>query len=64
MSSSGQHGTVGAGGQKGSFSGKRQITASLSVALASYREKSGEFQIFLSVVKFSIQLPLQAPLRA
>lgn len=61
MSSSGQHGTAGAGGKKGSFSGKRQIIASLSIALASYREKYGEFQIFLSVVKFSIQLPLQAP---
>ena len=64
MSLSGQHGAVGAGGKKRSFSGKRTIKASLSIALASYREKSGEFQIFLSVVKFSIQLPLQAPLRS
>lgn len=46
------------------FFGKRQIIASLSIALASYREKSGEFQIFLSIVKFSVQLPLRAPLRA
>lgn len=61
MSSSGQHGTVGAGGRKCNFSGKRQIIASLSIAVASYGEKSGEFQIFLSVVKFSIQLPLQGP---
>lgn len=58
MSSSGQHGTVGAGAKKWSFSGKRQIIASLSIALASYREKSREFQILLPVVKFSIQLPL------
>lgn len=35
-----------------------------SIALASCREKSGEFQIFLSVVKFSIQLPLRVSLRA
>lgn len=64
MSSSGHHGTVGAGGKEVSFSGKRQTIASLSIALASYREKAGEFQIFLCVVKFSIQLPLRVPLRA
>lgn len=64
MSSSGQYGTLGAGGKKRIFSGKKQVIASLSIALASHRDKSGEFQIFLSVVKFGVQMPLLAPLRA
>jgi len=63
MSSSGQWDTLGARGRK-----KKQlfwkITAFLNITLASYRQKSGEFQVFLSVVKFGIQTPLEAPLRA
>lgn len=66
MSSSGQLGTLGARGEEKRKKRKQlfwKTTASLNIALASYRQKSGEFQIFLSVVKFGVQMPLEASLR-